>query len=691
MTKPIVRIATDWDDDQFICVNARLTDALNRLHTGLHSDPSYVALHWNLIHQSAINSATVILVQAVTEYGIRQMHVVTGTNTTAGAYFGRTGSTNDFIVSNATVYTCEFFIKATVGSGTSMAISMENSTGSSTFTISSSWQKITRTFTTTGTTTAFKIVKNSSATNVTFDVTGFMIVAGSTAPNGFNVGHSTNLYDVLQDNVKRDVKSAQWSMGKMDWLSTVIREGTVSLTLNNESRIYSPDYSAGPLYGYMKQSLLFTIETQDPVLLTWTPCWRGFTSSYNPEPGKTTGNKEATIKCEQGKFQLDEIEYTSQQVGTMTADQVIRQLVLSGFNSAATPLQAVASRSNTDACYTVNEADIMTLDTGASELEITGESWGEGTTASKVIDELMKVERGFCFIDRSGLVKFYNRRHYLDPTLTPSTTSINLNTDAIDFGYSYGENYYNEVKVTYYPADESSVQILWKSQGPIYVKARKTKVVTAKLEYTEGKKKTAGTINPFDGSVEASTITVLNGASASGKVTAEVVSESNGRAEIAIKNGSMLTAAVSLVLNGTATESFGGQVVEVTDGSAGVRGGKRTYDVKSRLLTSEQQARNLANYLLNMLRRPAGAFKFYQLISKNDAALQRILNTGIGSKVSVSEYQTGHSGTYIVCGEEHDWTPGVLKSKFYLWPIDRINTYWVLGTSVLGTGTYLGY
>lgn len=691
MTKPIVRHAVDWDDDQFICVNARLTDALNRLHTSLSTDPSFVALHWNLIHTSAINSSTISLAQAVTDYGIRQLHVVTGTNTTAGAYFGRTGSTNDFIVSNATVYTATFWIKATVGSGTSFTISMENSSGSSTFTISSSWQKVTRTFTMAGTTTAFKIAKNSSATNVTFDVTGFMIVPGSTAPNGFNVGHSTNLYDVLQDNVKGDVKSAKWSLGKVDWLSTGLKEGTASLTLDNENRTYSPEYSGGPLYGYMKQRLLFAIDVQDPVLLTWTRCWSGFISSYLPEPGKTTGNKECTIKAEQGKFQLDQIEYTTPQIGTLTADAVIRQLVLNGFNSAATPLQAVASRSKTGAGYTVKESDIMALDTGASDLEVTGESWGEGSTASRVIDELMKVERGFCFIDRSGVVKFYNRRHYFDPALTPSTTAVNLNTEAIDFDYSYGDNYYNQVKVSYYPAAESTTEVLWQSNGRIGIAGKRQKIITAKLEYTEGKKKTASTVNPFDGTPDASTITVLNGGSATGQVTGEILSEENGRIKIALKNGSRQGAFISVVLKGTATESFGGQNIEVTDGSLGVRGGKMTLEVKSKLLTSEVQARNLANYLLNMLKTPAGAFKYYQLMSKTDAALQKILNTGIGSKVSVSEYQTGHSGTYIVCGEDHEWMPGVLKTKFYLWPIDRINTYWILGTSVLGTGTFLGY
>src|SRR5574342_257792 len=134
--QPILRIGVDWNDDFFICYDAQRTDVLNRLHTGLSSDTGLVNLHWYGVNTSGINSAVVSVTQSFTPYGVRLLHCVTGTNTTAGAYFGRTGSTNDFNVTSSHTYTAIFWIKATVGSGTSFQIALENSTGNGTFTIS---------------------------------------------------------------------------------------------------------------------------------------------------------------------------------------------------------------------------------------------------------------------------------------------------------------------------------------------------------------------------------------------------------------------------------------------------------------------------------------------------------------------------------------------------------------------------
>lgn len=687
MALPVPRFCVDWDDDLFVCAESLTTDTLNRMHTSLSTDAGYVNLHWNAINTSAINSSTISFSQGATAYGIRQFNCVTGTNTTAGAYFGRTGSTNDFSVSNAHTYTYVFWIKATVGSGTSITVTMENSTGStSTFTISTSWQKISHTFATTSTTTAFKIVKNSSATNVTWQATGFMIVDSSTAPNGFNVGHATNIYD----NITQDVKSAAYSLGKRNWLSTKIDEGVADLTLDNSTRRYSPEYTGGPLYTYMKQRLLITIDIQDPVLLTYTRKWSGFIRSYAPQPGQTRG-KEMRMRCEQGKFQLDTIEYTAPLSGTYTADQIIQKVILAGYISAATPLQALANRAKTRASYTVSLTDILSLDTGLSSLNVTGETWGVGVAASRILEDMMKVEQGFLFIDRSGKVRFYNRLHYIDPDLTPATTAVNLNTDAVKFEYTYGADFYNNVKATFYPSDVSSAETLWQSNGGMRVKARSRRRFFAHLEHTEGGKRNAAAVNAFDAASDPSLVSILNGDSALGKVTGSILGNQGGQVWVEVHNATRQAVRATVTLRGTSVQSFGGQVWEATDSTNGIRGGKITYDINSKLLADEDSARHLANYLLNALKTPTGQFTSYTLMNKSNTMLQTILNNGIGSKVSVSEYQTGHSGTYFICGESHQWKPGTLESTFYLFPLGRINYAWRLGTSVMGTQTYLAY
>ncbi len=42
-------------------------------------------------------------------------------------------------------------------------------------------------------------------------------------------------------------------------------------------------------------------------------------------------------------------------------------------------------------------------------------------------------------------------------------------------------------------------------------------------------------------------------------------------------------------------------------------------------------------------------------------------------------------------GEGGVWMPGSLKMSYDLFPLARINKTWIVGRSVLGVDTYLGY
>ena len=693
MTTPQIRVGIDWDGDFFCCYDCLETDQLNRLHTGLSSNSGFVCLHWNYVNTSAINSSTISTVQSVTDYGIRQLHCVTGTNTTAGVYFGRTGSTNDFSVSNATTYTCTFWIKATVGSGTSFTISMENSTGSSTFTISGSWQKVTRTFTTTSTTTAFKIAKNTSATNVTFDATGFMIVTGSTAPNGFNVGHATNKYDCLADTTRRVVRKADWQVGRRDWKEYVISEGTARLVLDNSTRNYSPEYSSSPLYGYLEARNVVTIDVKEAADNTWTRKFTGWTSDFQVMTG-TKRARETTLLCEQGKFQLDKIQYTRPPSATSgTADTILKDIINNGYLSPATPLQCILGKSTFGTGYFRTESDVMSIETGVSTLSLTGEDWGSGMSASNALKEILKVDQGFFFIDAYGKVIYYNRLHYVDPATTPSATTISLDSETTAQEYSYGKPFYNNAQVTYYPYYTTNETIWQSPDSGIVVRGRRSKDVLCKFEFSEGKKKTVAAVNGFDADTNPSTLTLTSYvATQQGKVTAEITDIQNGQATLTLRNGAPMPLRVAVTLRGDTTSSSGGQMVEVSS-TAGVLGGQVTITERSKLLSSENEARNLGNQLLYMYRKGIGDINSITFeAARNNTWLSHQLTCGQGSKLTLSETQTGHSSvSYVVIGEKHSWEPGKLTTTLNLFNLNRQTKYGIVGTSALDSNFYLGY
>lgn len=689
MTKPITRYGVDWDDDLFICYDARSTDALNRLHTGLSSDAGLVNLHWNYVNKSVTGSATsIVFVQEVTDYGIRIARCVTGTpNVSAGFFFGRTGSVNDFAVSNATVYTAVVWVRASVGSGTPFLFTMENSTGSTGFTVTANWQKVTLVFTTTNVTTAFKIIKNASATNVTLDVTGFMIVDGSTAPNGFNVGDASNLYD----NITADVKSCRSEIGKPDYTKNMISEGKATLLLDNDSRRYSPEYASSPLFGKMDSQRRFTADVQNSSG-TYVRRFTGWAIKFLPTYG-TKRSREMTMSCQQGKSHLDRIKYTQLQTGATTADAVIKAIVLKGYASAATPLQIIMNRARLGACYFVNPDDIYDIQEGLSSLDAEGaEDWVDAP-ATQVIDSVVTVDQGFFFIDHDGKVVYYNREKYLNPAYGVTPTAINLDSEVQGAQYVYGANYANTIKLNYYP-NTTRVDTVWNSQGPIrvYAGGLRVKVIDVKFEYLEGKRMKVVAVNGFNGGVDDSTcVATVGTVDVSDKVKASFELSGSG-GKLTIFNTTNQAIYIVVTLKGTIVESYGGQEVTVTD-AAGLLGGTVQINKSSKLVSDETQATNLANYLLAMSKQNVGQFSSIQMLNKNNTQLDKMLALEIGSMVRLSETQTAHSNKdYYICGVNEEWrADNVLNTTYNLSPIFRQPPIWILGTSVLGQNTYLAY
>lgn len=680
--KPDMRFAVDWDNDLFICYDAQPTDAMNIMHTGLSSNAGLVNLHWNYINKSVVNSATsVAFAQEWTDYGIRRMRCVTGTTTNAGAYFGRTGSTNDFTVTNAATYTVSFWFKADTA-GVGFTFLMENSTGSQTFTSSTSWQRIDRTITTSGTTTSFKITKTNSATDVTFDVTGFMIVSGAAVPAGFNVGDASNRYDVLRDVVM----AASWSMGKRNWTDSLFGEGTLSMRLRNDSQVYSPRNTLSPLYGKFLERLKTTVDAKDPYATTWTRFWAGWTDKYDPAHKRTVEELNTTIQCTQGRNQLDRVRYTSTVTGTLTADAIIEPLLKKGFVSAATPYQTILDFSQLSACYLVGSSLMMSLDTGLSDLSVTGEGWRNDTKATQVLTDIEAVERGFTFIDRSGLFKFHNRHHYFGAS--PTATTIDLDTDVHEYTDVHGESHFNTIQVTYYPTTTDTGTI-WESQEPIELKSgEKVKEMDVRFEFEEGTKMTVTEIAAFGSGGSDSGFSALAGAvDVTTQVDVVAILE-NGRGKLTLRNPTRKNVLFTVTLRGTRVKSQGGRTVDVT-GDA--RGGRMAMGVNTKLITEDIKAKNLGNHLLNIHGENFGQIKQITIKSKNYDWFADMANTGIGAKLTLTESLYGTSDNYYICGEDNEWIPGEgLTCRFNLYPIFRVN-FWRIGTSVLGVDTYLAY
>lgn len=262
MTSATYKTLLDLDRDGFMCQDVISTDALNIIPT-----PVYWWLIGTVIHTSG---ETITKTQGATIYGLYYYRVTTGTNVAGGIRFGDDGvAINDIAVSASTAYRWTIWVRGVSGyTGVPMTarVSDEDSTalGNTSFTLTADWQKVTVNVTTAVGTTYVRIIvrKDADATDITFDVTGFMLVLGTTTPAAFNAGDPSNAYD----EITAYVATASWSNGMSDGMEQVAEPATLSLMVNNHNREFLPENLGAELL--TNSGPTFTFSGDNPV--GWT-------------------------------------------------------------------------------------------------------------------------------------------------------------------------------------------------------------------------------------------------------------------------------------------------------------------------------------------------------------------------------------------------------------------------------------
>src|SRR5436305_955679 len=103
--------------------------------------------------------------------------------------------------------------------------------------------------------------------------------------SGSWVDESTNVFSAR-------LKIGMGPSGALDEL--VARAGTCTLTLDNSTQRYSPDYASGPLYGNLLPRRPVRIRATDGVS-TWT-LFRGYVERLSPQAGPQS-RRTVTITC----------------------------------------------------------------------------------------------------------------------------------------------------------------------------------------------------------------------------------------------------------------------------------------------------------------------------------------------------------------------------------------------------------
>jgi hypothetical protein len=205
--------------------------------------------------------------------------------------------------------------------------------------------------------------------------------------------------EITFNDVSVDVISVSTNRGK-DPLQDTFNSGSCSISLNNETRKYDPDYPASPYQGQIVPTGQVRVYLNDQIIFT------GFITdwnfSYTP-----TGESIAEIVAADAFWNLNNQSLTEYEPVQQLSSERITS-VLSRSEVGGTAVWPASQRAISVGVATVGDYEVS-----------------DGTNVLSYLQEVEKAEPGRLFIDKSGRIVFRSRNNDLS---NPSFqyTRINL-------------------------------------------------------------------------------------------------------------------------------------------------------------------------------------------------------------------------------------------------------------------------
>jgi hypothetical protein len=189
------------------------------------------------------------------------------------------------------------------------------------------------------------------------------------------------------NDISQDVISISTNRGK-DPLQDTFNSGSCSITLNNETRRYDPDYGPSPYQGQIVPTGQVRVFSNDEIIFT------GFITdwnfSYTP-----TGESIAEIVAADAFWNLNNQALTEYEpIEQLTSDRITS--VLSRSEAGGTAVWPASARVISTGLATVGDYSV-----------------NDGTNVLSYLQEVEKAEPGRLFIDKSGRIVFRSRNNDL--------------------------------------------------------------------------------------------------------------------------------------------------------------------------------------------------------------------------------------------------------------------------------------
>ncbi len=676
---PVYRFGIDFDGDGFMCWSTLASDALNIV-------PRAATLA--AIDHFGHNSAAVTKSDEVTDFGLKKLRVVTGANTAAGLRIGDDGSgVDDIPTATSTLYTAKIWLKGiTAFAGVGFLLEIRGKLGglvgtTSITTLDAGWTP----FTVTGSTgvgdtfVAVRVVKDSDATDVTFDAAGLMIVAGSSVPVAFNAGAATNQYD----NITPYVMNANWGVGFKSAGQRVAAEIRGSLTLKNTDRRWSPENANGPFANIVLPHKVLQI--QSTWLGTRRTMYQAWISHIDPEAGLFAGPFTAKLSTVGPNEFLRQANVIFPLLENVTADTIIARAI---GDTVFPPsigeawLMGVAGRSELDETTVLTDTDVVfSLETGLTTFRWVGDNWDEGVSALEAIFQACNSERGFFYFDRTGTATFWSRGHLQKKTSVDAT----IDNTMVAMEYRYGEAIHNHTSTKIYPRTIGGVdELLWELEEQLEIKHSEPHGTGKTLRANFAESDSGAIIAARNVKKPSTGAGTLLTSGKGGPLLLEMTANAQS-ATFNLKNASDRKSIFvdTLIVKGQKITTFRPQVIDDEDAaSIGLYGRRKLAVIDLKLVSDFDFARNIAAYELSRRKDARGIVSSLTLLPNSSAIRGEMVTRTVGDRVTVTEDQTGHSADYYVMGESHEWRDhgAVQKTVWSLQEADT-NSYWIMGVA----------
>lgn len=584
----------------------------------------------------------------------------------------------DTVLEASTTYTLSYYVKsdnATSVNFTTALVQLGGTTvtnATASHSVATTWSRRSVTFTTpaypvglywTGT-LQDAIGVNSVDVELSAEFKGFMLQVGSEATPF--VDNATALYD----DVTEYVLDVNWQLGVKDLDDTLSYEGTASIVLNNDSRLFSPSNTSSPLYGQLKQNRKVVIEVQHPSTGEWVTLWSGWTDKYEVTTGRNS-KRQVVLKCKQGMYRLREGDFSSPIQNYVKISDLVKTMISSsGWKALTTPSQTLLGNRTKLGINTFllnTETLFDEYATTYREYDVIGKQWGRDTKLEEALKELLEAENMRLWLTRDGALRLLDRAHF---TYRPElfTTTIDADTDVQQADYRYGNKLVNRVELSTTPGKVVKNEIIWDSKGRILVPRQTEKRIELAFQFEEGTNRTVTNVktNRADMDVKLYNVGLL----ADGTTTFEfplsdavvnhptyvgisVVHDGGNKYTLVLKGNNIKNIYFDIQIYGDYLEGGEGAVYvfEDTDAQSSV-GAIHKLNLDSKVVTSEEQARSLATYYLDRYKEPAGEFTGFKIIGEDATTIERILDISVGTKLLISEVQTGEVNLpHYVIGE----------------------------------------